>query len=276
MKKILLFLLLLALPTVHAYTTQDPNEGAYKTYLDVEIKVMGVPVYVFNYYTDYLVDAKNGNGEPPKIVVLGEPIEAKMTVKVPDGYSFKATMNPDGITTKMFTGREVKKESGYQYLEYTLQELGEWTFVLDSPFDTDFYRFILVLPQYSTSTGSYSSRTSSTPQVDVSLSQAEFSDGDPLTFTGSDLTNPNIDVIYASVQRSITQTITFNNDYTTLKVLDTTGVKSSKTLTIIESKSFFSMDTVKKYVLPLVIIIIVVLIIKKKMDERKTLGTRTW
>ena len=277
MKKILIILLMLAVPAVHAFVTEDPNEKAYKEYQGVEVSVMGTPVYVLNYYTEYLPQYKNGDGAIPTVVVLGTPIEAKMTVKVPTSASFKVALNQDG-TKKEFLGKVTKTEGSYTYLEYTLKELGEWQFMLESSFDTDFYIFNLVLPDFSGSTGNsyysggntYRGSATNPNELGIQLSLTEYKSGDILTFNGIDAQNPDVIAAYAGMSVPITTPLKFNPKYKTITFGDSKG--RTKTLTITQGETVF--DKAKKYILPIMAVLAILFMIKKKFVDGRRKGSR--
>lgn len=188
MKYFVVLMFLLAFTPVYAISVQDPSEQIYKEYLGVEVVVQGHPVYVKPYYTEYLSRATGSDVKPPTIAVLGTPVDVIMSAKVPDNLMFMVQMSSDG-SKKRFYGVEKSRSSGFVYLEYHLQELGEWNFILQSPFDMDFYSFFLSGVQYTdnldwgTSGGGGSSPSGG---INIRWALQDYGDGDQLTFTGPD------------------------------------------------------------------------------------------
>lgn len=199
-KTILLTLVVfLTISTVHAIVIEDPNEAFYKEYLGAEIKVEDHPIYVEEYYITFLTNKLGVEQGIPSIAILTDPVEVRMTAKVPVRSRFYPQLNADG-TKKNWKATVTKEEGGFTYLEYTLFELGEWTFFLESDFDVDRYSFILNTVQTTSYGGSGSRRSSdsksSANEIQIQLCDAVYDVGDIICLEGVDILNPDIQMAY--------------------------------------------------------------------------------
>lgn len=260
--KYIILIFLLIVGTASAIVEVDPKEEFYKTYADIELSVMGSPVYVEEYYTKFLSEKTGTDIKPPAIAIMSTPINVLVTAKVPESSRFIVLENQD--TQKDWDGILIKRESGFKYLEYHLYELGEWTFVLDGEFGLDYYSFFISAVQM-TDNPNWGSSGSTSPgtTINVRFAQLKYSDGDQLTFSGVDVGI----VSYEYMQQAYLpgEPIFFNKKRgPTIKVIKDGAFKS---MTIPVSKGFF--DKLMKNKFQLFIAIAVILFVAVQVMRKR-------